>query len=453
MSSLKTNSILLSLLWTALLSVLLFLNIGEMRKTPIQHAEVQAKAAVNAAISFRSWGAHFGGVYVKPSEKYPPNPYLKSLERDVTTTTGTKLTLINPAYMMRQVFQDFYGEDSINGHMTSLKLLNPNNKPDEWERESLLAFERGAKSTNMVESTPNGGQRFRYMQALFVEQNCLKCHGEQNYKVGDIRGGISTYIDLSKGEAIVAGTIRYLILTYLAVWFIGLTGIFFAYRRSVLLETERKQKTNLLNVSEHLAHEYISSKSGSSNLEEALQAISAMLEKRDPYTAGHQQRVADLAEKIALELGLSTEQAHGVRLSAIVHDIGKIQVPAEVLNKPGNLTDLEFSLIKLHPQTGYDILKGIKFPWPIAQAVAQHHERCDGSGYPLGLKADQIIIEARIIAVADTVEAMSSHRPYRPGLGLEAALDEITKQSGTQLDPDAVSACIRLFKERGYQFP
>ncbi len=453
MSSIKINSILLSLLWTGLLSVLLFLNIQETQKHPIEHAENQAKSLIDSAISFRSWATNFGGVYVHPTEKYPPNSYLKLPERDITTNDGEKLTLINPAYMMRQVFQDFYGKDGINGHITSLKLLNPNNKPDAWEHKSLLAFERGSEQETTVEQRPNGSKIFRYMRPLYVEEKCLKCHGEQNYKVGDVRGGISTFVELKKGEAIAAKSIKSLIWTYGIVWIVGLVGIFIFFRRSIMLEAERDQKINLLNVSEHLAREFISGMSVLSNLEETLRAISTMLEKRDPYTAGHQQRVADLAEKIALELGLSKEQAHAIRLTGIVHDIGKIQVPAEVLNKPGKLTDIEFSLIKLHPQTGYDILKGIKFPWPIAEAVLQHHERLDGSGYPQGLKADQIIIEARIIAVADTVEAMSSHRPYRPGLGLEAALAEIEKSRGKLLDPIIVDACLRLFKDQGYKFP
>ena len=449
----KRNSILLSVLWTGLLAVLLLLNIRETEKMPAQHAEVQAKSLVNSAISFRSWASYFGGVYVHPTEKYPANPYLKLKERDINTSDGEKLTLINPAYMMRQVFQDFYGKDGINGHMTSLKLLNPNNKPDAWEYKSLLAFERGSKQASTIERSANGHKIFRYMQPLYVEEKCLKCHAEQNYKIGDVRGGISTFIDLKKGEEIAAGTIKSLMWTYTAVWIIGLIGIFISFRRSLVLEREREQKINLLNVSEHLAQEFISGMSLLSNLEETLRAISTMLEKRDPYTAGHQQRVADLAEKIALELGLSKEQAHGIRLAGIVHDIGKIQVPAEVLNKPGQLTDIEFSLIKLHPQTGYDILKGIKFPWPIAEAVLQHHERLNGSGYPKGLKANQIIIEARIIAVADTVEAMSSHRPYRAGLGLEAALIQVSNARGIELDQDAVDACLRLFREQGYQFP
>ena len=453
MQPLKRNALLLSVLWTGLLSVLLVLNVREIQKGPVEQAEVQAKSLLNSVISFRSWATNFGGVYVHPTEKYPPNPYLKSPKRDIVTKDGEQLTLINPAYMMRQVFQDFYGKGGINGHMTSLHPLNPNNAPDAWERQSLLAFEQGSTQESLVESATAGGRVFRYMQPLYVEEKCLKCHGEQGYQVGEVRGGISTNIDLTRGEAIAASAVQSLLWTYGIVWLLGLVGIAVSSRRSVMLETERDQKNNLLNVSENLAQGFISGMSELSNLEESFHALATMLEKRDPYTAGHQQRVADLAEKIALELGLSKDQAHGIRLAGIVHDIGKIQVPAEVLNKPGKLTDIELSLIRLHPQVGYDILKAIRSPWPIPAAVLQHHERLDGSGYPQGLKTDQIIIEARIISVADTVEAMSSHRPYRAGLGLDAALAEISKLRGTQLDPAVVDACLRLFKEQGYQFP
>ncbi|MBI3903341.1 MAG: PAS domain S-box protein [Nitrosomonadales bacterium] len=188
-------------------------------------------------------------------------------------------------------------------------------------------------------------------------------------------------------------------------------------------------------------------------MEDTLLAISATVEMRDPYTAGHQRRVAHLAVAIARAMGLPEEQVHGIFLSAIVHDLGKIHVPAEILSKPGRLNDIEYSLIKMHPQNGYDILKGISFPWPIAQSVLQHHERLDGSGYPQGLKGDAILIEARILAVADIVEAMSSHRPYRPGLGMDAALEEIAKGRDVQYAPDVVDACIRLFKENNYLLP
>ena len=151
-------------------------------------------------------------------------------------------------------------------------------------------------------------------------------------------------------------------------------------------------------------------------------------------------------------MGLSAEQIHGVHLAGVVHDLGKIKIPAEILSKPGRITDIEHSLIKTHSQAGYDILKGIDFPWPIAQMVLQHHERLDGFGYPQGLKGDAILLEARILSVADVVEAMSSHRPYRPGLGVEAALAEITRQRGSHFEPAVVDACLALFREQGYSF-
>ena len=188
------------------------------------------------------------------------------------------------------------------------------------------------------------------------------------------------------------------------------------------------------------------------SLEDTMRAIAAIVEMRDPYTAGHQIRVADLAAAITKQMGLSAEQAHVIHLAGTVHDLGKINVPAEILSKPGKLTDLEFGLIKVHPQAGYDILKGINFPWPIAQMVLQHHERFDGSGYPQGLKGEDILLEARILSVADVVEAMSSHRPYRPGLGIDVALEEITKNRGIFYDPQVVDACVALFREQGYTF-
>ena len=187
-------------------------------------------------------------------------------------------------------------------------------------------------------------------------------------------------------------------------------------------------------------------------LEDAIQAIAATVEMRDPYTAGHQRRVAQLASAIARELGLSTESVHGIHLAGTVHDLGKIGVPAEILSKPGKLNDIEFRLIKLHPTVGYEILKDVEFPWPIAQMVLQHHERLDGSGYPAGLKGEQILPEAHILSVADVVEAISSHRPYRPGLGIASALAEIGGNRGVLYAPQVVDACLRLFKEQGFTF-
>ena len=189
------------------------------------------------------------------------------------------------------------------------------------------------------------------------------------------------------------------------------------------------------------------------SLEDTVRVIATIVEKRDPYTAGHQARVADLAAAIARQMGLPDEQVNAIHLASIVHDLGKIQIPAEILSKPGRLTEIEYSFIKTHPQAGHDILKNISIPWPLAQMVLQHHEHFDGSGYPQGLNGDLIILEARIISVADVVEAMSSHRPYRAGLGIEAALAEITRQRGIFFDPQVVDACLTLFHELHYTLP
>ncbi len=183
-----------------------------------------------------------------------------------------------------------------------------------------------------------------------------------------------------------------------------------------------------------------------------IQAVVLAVEMRDPYTSGHQKRVADLAHSMAVELGLPPEEIEAIRMASVVHDLGKISIPAEILSKPAKLSDIEFSLIKEHPNSGYNILKDIEFPFPVAQIVLQHHERLNGSGYPLGLIKDQILTEAKIIAVADVVEAISSHRPYRPALGIDAALEEIEKNKGVLYDADAVDACLRLFREKGFGF-
>ncbi len=179
-------------------------------------------------------------------------------------------------------------------------------------------------------------------------------------------------------------------------------------------------------------------------------AISATVEARDPYTAGHQSRVSNLAQSIALEMGLPEDRIEGLRLAASIHDLGKVSVPVEILTKPKKLLAIEFELIKIHAQAGYDILKDIEFPWPIARIVLEHHERMNGSGYPNRLTGDQSLMESRILAVADVVEAMASYRPYRPALGIDAALKEIEKNRGVLYDSDVVDSCLRLFRERGY---
>lgn len=202
-----------------------------------------------------------------------------------------------------------------------------------------------------------------------------------------------------------------------------------AERSSKLIESEKKLKASLLD---------------------SISAIASIVEMRDPYTAGHQRRVAQIAVAIGRELQLPENQIEGIHLASVVHDVGKIRVPAEILSKPGKLTANEFNLIKEHSRTGYDIIKSIDYPWAIAEIVLQHHERLDGSGYPRGLKNAEILLEAQIIAVADVVESMMSHRPYRPGLGIDAALAEISLKRGSCFDADIVDACLKIFLEQGF---
>jgi PAS domain S-box-containing protein len=207
--------------------------------------------------------------------------------------------------------------------------------------------------------------------------------------------------------------------------------------------TERKR------AQENLKNSYEKVKSA---LESSIDVAAKMVEMRDPYTAGHQQKVAQLSVAIATEMHLSDEQVAYLGLAAKVHDIGKIHVPAEILSKTGRLTNLEFQMMMTHAQGGYDVLNGVDFPWPLAQIILQHHERMDGSGYPNGLKGDQILLEARIIAVADTVEAMSGHRPYRPSLGMKEALEEIKENKGKLFDTRVVEACIDLVEKKEFHF-
>ncbi len=177
------------------------------------------------------------------------------------------------------------------------------------------------------------------------------------------------------------------------------------------------------------------------------------VEARDPYTAGHQQRVAELARTIAQEMGMSKEEVDGIRIGGSIHDLGKIKIPAEILSNPGRITDAEFSLIKTHPEVAYGILRDIEFSRPVAEMVYQHHEKINGSGYPRGLDSDEILPEAKILTIADVVEAIASHRPYRPALGMKIALDEITSNRGVLYDAEGVDACLRVFEQNKYRLP
>jgi len=225
----------------------------------------------------------------------------------------------------------------------------------------------------------------------------------------------------------------------------------------------QKEEGELMTVIAERLGEFINGKKSTAQLQQSYQktkramdatieTMSKIVEAKDPYTAGHQRRVSQLATAITKELNFSKDKIEGMRIASLIHDIGKIGLPTEILSKPTKLSDIEFSLIKEHPQIGYNILKFIDFSYPVARIVLQHHERLNGSGYPNHLKGDKIFLESRILGVADVVEAMSSHRPYRPALGIDAALEEITQNRGILYDPEVVDACLKLFKEKGFKF-
>jgi PAS domain S-box-containing protein len=225
------------------------------------------------------------------------------------------------------------------------------------------------------------------------------------------------------------------------------------YRKEVIWNGTKQSQVIYKDITEHKQaeeklHETLENLRKS--IKTTIQVLGTASEARDPYTAGHQQRVALLARIIATEMGLPRDTIEGILMAGSIHDIGRLSVPAEILSKPTKLTNIELSMIKEHSLSGYEMLKNVESPWPLAQIVYQHHERMNGSGYPRNLKGDEILMDARIMAVADVVEAMASHRPYRPALGIDVALNEIEKNRGILYDDTVVDACLRLFREKDY---
>jgi len=403
------------------------------------HALHDADVYFKKTISFRQWGAEHGGVYVPITKNTPPNPLLSFIpERDIETPSGKKLTMMNPAYMTRQLFELEERALKVRGHLTSLKPLRSENSADEWETKALNAFELG--KTEVVEINDiDGKEHMRVMRPLYVEKACLKCHAQQGYREGEVRGGISISLPMAPFWASAELHTFALRLTHGLIWFIGITGL------ALSMKTVREHVFALDNVTQDLRKNRDKLKRSLTN---SIKSIGKTVEARDPYTAGHQKNVAYLSVCIAKELGFEEERIEVLNLGASIHDIGKIKIPAEILVKPTSLSDHEYLLIQGHPQDGFDIIKDIDFPLAVKNIVLQHHERMDGSGYPQGLKGDEIDLEARIVAVADVVEAMSSNRPYRPGKGIDIASNEVQKQSGIKLDADVVNACLKVISEK-----
>jgi PAS domain S-box-containing protein/putative nucleotidyltransferase with HDIG domain len=353
--------------------------------------------------------------------------------------------------------QNFLHDPKINGVVANYRDVTDRRRAEEAIRSSEERFRNLVEATSdwVWEVDPNGVY-------TYASPNVREVMG---YEVGEIIGkSIFDYMParesgrfskvfrshVAKREAFafvesprIHKDGRVIILETSGVPFFGDDGCLMGYRGIGRDITDRKKiEKDLEN----------SLKKVEKTMEAAIQAISYTMETRDPYTTGHQRRVTQLACAIAKEMGIAPWQIDGIRVAGLLHDIGKIAVPTEILSKPGKLSDIEFSMIKAHPKVGFDILKNVEFEWPIARIVVQHHERLDGSGYPFGLRGKDILQESRILAVADVVEAMSSHRPYRPALGIDKALEELMRGDGTLYDSEVVRACAKVIKERGFKF-
>lgn len=336
--------------------------------------------------------------------------------RDITVLKQTEEALRENQHFLSNVFSSI--QDGISVLDKSLCIIKVNRTVEEWNAQAM----------------PLVGKKC-YKSYKGRQEPCEQCPAKEVLETGK-----PAYETVPKtgpaGEAVGWSDVYAFPLKDLKT---GETKGIINYIRDV---TERRQKEGELKLALNKLQRVVL---------QAIQGMARVVERRDAYTAGHQFRVADLACAIADELGFSEYEMRGIQMAALVHDIGKVGVPVEILNKPARLTKTEFELIRNHPSIGFDILKEIEFPWPIAQMVFQHHERLDGSGYPLGLKADEICREAKILAVADVVEAMASHRPYRPALGVDQALEEITSRRGVLYDSDTVDVCVRLFTSKGFR--
>ncbi|MFK5880948.1 MAG: DUF3365 domain-containing protein [Sulfurospirillum sp.] len=383
----------------------------------------EAKVSVKKDLAYRSWVASHGGVYVPITKNTPPNPYLAHIKnRDVTTNANQHLTLMNPAYTLSEMMKEYSKLYGVKAHITSLTLLNPKNRPDEWEKKTLEKIEKTRKP--VLAKVEIGNEFYiRYMNPLVAKKSCLKCHAFQGYRIGDIRGGVSVFIPLKSYYATAFKHSLVDILTIVLIYFIGLISILYG------------KKFALKTLSEKIR-----------GYEQHIYSLVNMIEKRDSYTAGHTKRVATYSILIAKEMGYGDKDIENLYRASMLHDIGKIAIPDSVLLKPGKLNALEYEIIKEHAQVGYELLKDVDIYKEIATIVRYHHERYDGSGYPFGLKGDGTLMLSQIMAVADAFNAMTTDRIYKTKKDINEALDELEDSKSKQFHPKIVDAAIKSLK-------
>jgi len=380
-------------------------------------AKNEAMVSVKKDLAYRSWVASHGGVYVPITKKTPPNPYLAHIEnRDINTSANQQLTLMNPAYTLSQMMKDYSELYGTKGHITSRILMNPKNKPDAWEEKTLENAEITGKSSFTM-AFIDGEEYFRYLRPLVTQESCLKCHAFQGYKVGDIRGGVSVSIPM---KAYYADAYTHSVSNLLVIIFLYLLGL------GVILYGKKKAKEMLNNKIK--------------DYEQHIFSLVNIIEKRDSYTAGHTQRVAKYSVLIAKEMGFNEEKLDDMHRACMLHDIGKISTPDSILLKPGKLTALEYEIIKEHVVVSYELLNEVDIYKNIAEIIRHHHEHYDGSGYPQGLKGDQIPMLSQIMTVADAFDAITTNRIYKKRKSVEVAIAELQALGGKQFNREIVKA-------------
>lgn len=410
-------------IWSVLLFISGYLNVTNNYNYAESLAQTEAVVSIKKDLAYRSWVASHGGVYVPITKKTPPNPYLSHIKnRDVYTTSGQHLTLMNPAYTLSQMMNDYSKLYGTKGHITSRVLMNPKNKPDAWEEKVLQEAEITRKSFQTKELI-DGEEYFRYLEPLVTQQSCLKCHAFQGYKEGDIRGGVSIAIPMKQYYADAFKHSLENIAIILFIYILGLLVIFYGNKKAKKLLEEK--------IKDYEQHIY---------------SLVNIIEKRDSYTAGHTQRVAKYSLLIAQEMGFNDEKLDDLYRACMLHDIGKISTPDSILLKPGRLTALEYEIIKEHVVVSYELLSEVDIYKNIAEIVRHHHEHYDGSGYPKGLKGDEIPILSQIMTVADAFDAMTTNRIYKTRKSVDIALKELKELAGKQFHSEVVKAALDALK-------
>ncbi|MEA1956607.1 MAG: HD domain-containing protein [Campylobacterota bacterium] len=384
----------------------------------------EAVVSTKKDLAYRSWVASHGGVYVPITKRTPPNPYLTHIKnRDVKTMSNKKLTLMNPAYTLSQMMADYSELYGTKGHVTSRILMNPINKADSWEIKALKEAERTKKSV-YEKQLINNEEYLRYLDPLVSQKSCLKCHAFQGYREGDIRGGVSVSVPLKEFYSKAYENAMNDFKIVLFIYVIGMIVIFYG----------RKFFTTML-------------RNKIKNYEQHIYSLVNIIEKRDSYTAGHSKRVAQYCAIIAKEMNYSSRDIDSIYRAGMLHDIGKISTPDSILLKPGRLSKLEFEIIREHVVTSYEILRDVDIYKDIAEIVRHHHEKYDGSGYPNGLKGDEIPMLSHIMILADAFDAMTTNRIYKNRKTIEITLNEIEELSEVQFHPLVVKASLVALKD------